>query len=257
MTRMYLKSAAMALPAFLLGVAASSALADVIVLKPSQDTSLFGDEVNYASGAGDLFIGNTAGSSIRRSLLRFDLSAIDAGMKVIDASLTVVVNRVAAGAFTAPATLHRVTQSWGEGGSNPGGSGGGDQATDGEATWTLRFFGDATSAWTTPGASYDTDASASTVLGGTGSYSWTGAGMVSDLNDWLANPASNYGWALIGDETNARSARRIYSRETAQDFLRPQLELTLAPIPEPSTYAMFGVGALILALGLRRSSNQR
>jgi hypothetical protein len=254
---MCFKSFAAVLPAVLLSVAASSALAEVIVLKPSQDTTILGDEVTYASGAGDLFIGNTAGSSIRRSLLRFDLSAIDAGMKVIDASLTVVVNRVAPGAFTTPATLHRVSQSWGEGGSNPGGSGGGDLATNGEATWTLRFFGDATSAWTTPGASYDSDASASTVLGGTGSYSWTGAGLVSDLNDWLANPASNFGWALIGDEANSRTARRIYSRETAEDFLRPSLQLTLAPIPEPTTYAMFGVGALILALGLRRSSNQR
>jgi hypothetical protein len=257
MRTMRLSSAVAAVSAVLIGVAGSSAAAEVLVLTPSQDTTLFADEVTYASGAGDIYVGNTAGSSTRRSLLRFDLSAIDADMRVIDASLTIVVNRVAAGAFTAPATLHRVTQSWGEGSSNPGGSGGGDQASDGEATWTLRFFGDATSAWTTPGGTFVEEDSASTNLSGTGSYTWTGAGMVADLNDWLASPDGNHGWAMIGDEANSRSARRIYSRETTQEFLRPKLELTLAPIPEPTTYAMFGVGVLILALGLRRAATQR
>lgn len=252
-----MSSAMAALFAVLVGAAGSPAVADVLVLTPSQDTTLFADEVTYASGAGDMYIGNTAGGSTRRSLLRFDLSTIDAGMRVIDASLTVVINRVAAGAFTAPATLHRVTQSWGEGSSNPGGSGGGDQAANGEATWTLRFFGDATSAWTTPGATFIEEDSASTNLGGTGSYTWSGGGMVADLNDWLANPDSNHGWALIGDETNSRSARRIYSSETAQELLRPRLELTLAPIPEPTTYATFGVGLLIVASGLRRVAARR
>lgn len=235
----------------LLSIGATLSHADTLVLVPSEDTTIFADSGDLAGGAGDLYFGNTANGLARRALLQFDLSGIDASLRVTDAALQIVVSRVASGAPVRPATLHRLSASWGAAGSNPGSSGGGDQALAGDATWSTRFFGQPETAWSTPGGDFDPSASASTEFGGTGTYAWSGSGLVADLNAWLAAPSTNFGWIVIGDEANSRSARRAYSVESDPAFLRPELTLTLAPIPEPSTYAMFGFGTLALAFGLR------
>lgn len=36
--------------------------------------------------------------------------------------------------------------------------------------------------------------------------------MVADVRDWMATPGSNFGWILIGDETQLTSAKRFESR---------------------------------------------
>jgi hypothetical protein len=234
----------------LLSIGATLSHAETLVLAPSEDTTIFADGGDLAGGAGDLYFGNTANSLPRRALLRFDLSTIDPAFRITDASLQIVVSRVASGAPSRPVALHRVSASWGAAGSNPGSSGGGDQALAGDATWTTRFFGQSDAAWAEPGGDFEASASASTEFGGTGTYAWSGSGLVADLNAWLAAPSTNFGWIVIGDEVSSRGARRAYSVESDPAFLRPELTLTLAPIPEPSTYAMFGIGALLLAFGM-------
>lgn len=238
--------------ACLLGATALSALADVVVLQPARDTTVFADNVVHASGSGDLFIGSTAGGQPRRALLRFDLSAIGAGFVVTEASLSMSVTRSSGGAPNSVTALHRIEADWGEAASNVGGSGGGDSARPGDATWTLRFFGDPASAWARPGGDYADVPSASATLGGTDRYTWTGPGLVADLNAWLANPASNFGWIAIGDETESATARRVPSREAVSAFQRPELVLALAPIPEPSTYWLLGAGLLVISSWAKR-----
>ena len=231
--------------------------ATVLVLETVRDTTIFADNVDHASGAGDLFVGNTAGGQPRRALLRFDFSAVPAGLQVASASLGILVNRAAPAAPAGAATLHRLLSDWGEGLSNAGGSGGGDRARSGEATWASRFHASASGAWSQPGGDYATPASAVTELAGTGAHAWTGPGLVSDINGWLAAPPTNFGWVVIGDEANSHSARRFFSRESGPDGLRPTLVLALAPVPEPSVWALMVTGLSLLALGARNSATRR
>jgi hypothetical protein len=209
---------------------ADPAAATTLVLQAARDTAIFADSVDYASGAGQLFVGNTAGSQPRRTLLWFDLSQVPAGMRVVDASLRILVNKHAPGAPVSVIALHRVNGAWGEGGSNAGsGNGGGDQARPGEATWQHRFHGNAATAWSRPGGDYADAPSATVPFSGTGLFTWNGPGLVADVNAWRASPASNHGWIVIGDERETYTARRFDSRETGSAFSRPQLELTLVP----------------------------
>ena len=47
--------------------------------------------------------------------------------------------------------------------------------------------------------------------------------MVADVQDWLDNPANNFGWIVIGDESSSRTAKRFDSRENPTEGNRPQL----------------------------------
>jgi hypothetical protein len=204
--------------------------ATTLVLEAARDTSIFADSVDYASGAGQLFVGNTAGSQPRRALLWFDVAQVPAGMRVVDASLRILVNRHAPTAPVSDIALHRLNAAWGEAASNAGsGNGSGDLAQPGDATWRHRFHGDAASAWSRPGGDYADAPSATVPFSGTGLFTWTGPGLVADVNAWRASPASNHGWIVIGDERQSYTARRFDSRETGSEFSRPQLQLTLAP----------------------------
>ena len=39
--------------------------------------------------------------------------------------------------------------------------------------------------------------------------------MVADVQGWLDNPASNFGWLMLGDETAIVTAKRFDTRESA------------------------------------------
>jgi hypothetical protein len=182
-------------------------------------------------------------------------------MRVVDASLRILVNRHAPAAPVSVIALHRVNAAWGEGESNAGsGNGGGDQARPGEATWRHRFHGNAATAWSRPGGDYADAPSATLPFSGTGVFTWNGPGLVADVNAWRVSSASNHGWIVIGDEGESYTARRFDSRETGSAFSRPQLQLTLAPdaaagdedVPLPAwALGVLGVG-LAGALSGRR-----
>jgi len=112
--------------------------------------------------------------------------------------------------------MHRVTSGpWGEGMSNAGDPGGtGTAAAAGDATWihTLYpgFF------WTSPGGDFTATVTATTPVQGLGSYFWSSAQLVADVQDMLDNPSTNFGWILIGDESSTlTNAKRFGTRESA------------------------------------------
>jgi hypothetical protein len=110
--------------------------------------------------------------------------------------------------------LHKLLADWGEGTSHaPGGEGDGAPATPNDATWRHRFFDSVF--WTTQGADFSANVSASQSVGVTGQYTWTSTQMVADVQSWLDNPASNFGWLVLGDETTAATVKRFDSRESA------------------------------------------
>ena len=128
-----------------------------------------------------------------------------------------------------------MSRDWGEGASDAGDPGGiGAQAEPGDATWIHTFYN--TSFWTTPGGDFSPTLSATTTVSTVDTtYTWSGSGLVADVQAWVSNPASNFGWVIRGDEVNAGSAQRFNTRENSSN--PPQLTVTYqvsSPTPTPS-----------------------
>lgn len=124
--------------------------------------------------------------------------------------------------------LHRVLTRWGEGSSDAGtggashGGGGGAQATPGDATWTWAVMD--TASWNTPGGDFAPAPSAAAAVGPLGPAAWSStAELVADVQAWVDDPSRNFGWALVGDESQPGTAKRFDSRENPASGLRPQL----------------------------------
>lgn len=194
--------------------------ADVVNLPVIADTFITsGDPGNNAGGEDGMHAGTdgpNGGNATRRGLLKFDLSGIPAGSTVTSAVLRLTVFQLPGfGAANSTFDLRRVLATWGEG-NKSGLAKNGAPATSGEATWTARLQGSAN--WTAPGAASDAAAaaSASTAITGAGAYSWSGSGLLSDVQFWLDNPAQNQGWLLQSQaEGTSRSVRGFASRENA------------------------------------------
>ena len=50
--------------------------------------------------------------------------------------------------------------------------------------------------------------------------------MITDIQNWITTPSTNFGWALIGDESASLSAKRFGARENATTLQRPTLSVT-------------------------------
>lgn len=216
----------------------------VINLAAAKDNTLIEDAAgSLSNGKGSYFYsGRTAQGAIRRGLLAFDFSAIPAGSTINSVQLNLHVSRAASGSEVYG--LHVVASNWGEGTSNSDGSvggGGGAPAAAGDATWTNAFSGGA--AWLSLGGDFNPVASVTRSVVGTGSYAFTGAALAADVQQWLNNPASNFGWALLGNEADASSAKRFDSRENPTAAFRPSLVVDYTPIPSP-------VSAVVLLAGV-------
>jgi hypothetical protein len=72
-------------------------------------------------------------------------------------------------------------------------------------------------------------ATATTPITNQGFYTWTSASMITDVQDWLDNPATNFGWIVIGNETVTESAKRLDTRNNSDPNDRPQLTITYTP----------------------------
>ena len=126
--------------------------------------------------------------------------------------------------------LHRVLASWGEAGSNaPDEEGKGADAEPGDVTWLHRFFD--TTFWSQQGGDFSATISGATSVGtANGFYAWNTAGMLADVQFWMANPGSNFGWVLLGTEGNAiETARQFHTRESSNASRRPKLTVEYTP----------------------------
>jgi hypothetical protein len=228
--------------ASLLAFAVFNAFGASVTLSPVADTTLSERYPNNNFGAMTHFnSGTTQNSNYNRGLLRFDVAAaLPADAKIISASLLFEITGEPDEEFpSARFNLHRVFVPWGEGDkTNPpfGGLGQGSPATSGEATWTHRFaFTPQT--WTQPGGGLGTDfattASAGVTVGGVDQSPYTilnTAGLVADLQLWLAQPATNFGWALIcQQETTKFTARRFAAREDVENAARLAITYLVTP----------------------------
>jgi hypothetical protein len=129
--------------------------------------------------------------------------------------------------------LARLARDWGEGTSDSGGFGGGAgwPAAPGDATWLHTFY--PSELWTLPGGDFSIVADACEVITQLiGDYEWSTDDMRMNVQDWLDNPDSNFGWMLRGPEFDEMTARQFGSRQNSDVSRRPRLEISFTTGPD-------------------------
>ena len=240
--------------------------AATVVFGAAKDASIFQNNIDNASGgANGLIVGTNAQSSSRRAAVAFDVAGyIPAGAVIQSVQLDLVLGGVAGGGGGGGAAddvtigLHRLAADWGEGvaqtqspaSDSLGGQGQGAAAATGDLTWRSNFHN--LSTWTTPGGDFAVTASATATAGSVlaALTSWTSSpDLVADVQNWLDNPAANFGWMLVNaDEATANTGRTFFSRNTLTESLHPQLTVTYATVPEPAAGVMAGLGVALLGV---------
>lgn len=214
--------------------AASSASAATRIFPADRDATLIEESDGAtATGSGPAFFAGriaSADNTVRRGLVRFDVATAGrafptrrpTGVAMEDVSLVLTVTMVPPGASPREFRLHRLLADWGEGTSASTG-GTGAPAEPGDATWIHAFYPDVF--WMHNGAQFDGEPSARFVVDGPGVYRVEGDGLFRDVKLWSEDPRRNFGWILIGDESEPRTARAFASRENPDPPSRPVLEI--------------------------------
>jgi hypothetical protein len=233
-----------------------------IRIVPSADTTIFAEQGGGTSydatsdGAGpNVWTSVIAAGVTRRALVRFDLSAVPRGSRVLSAQLQLFEVRARDEHVV---STHRLLASWGEAGSNGGDAGVGAPAQPGDTTWSHRFW--PTQTWTNRGGDFVATPSASLSVGfGPGAFVWpSSTRAVADVQIWVDQPATNHGWILIGDDLGLQNAKRFGSRNNTTPEARPVLVVSYdtpdADIPLPGwALALLGTGLAAALLRRRRS----
>jgi len=176
-----------------------------------------------ANGAGEYFFtGKNGVGAPYRALLQFDLSGIPTDAPILGATLTCYMSKTNVNAGPRWTTVHRALQDWGEGASDASGEeGAGAGPQPGDATWLHTFFD--SYFWFNTGGDFDPTVSASQLVGDIGHYSWSDPQLTQDVQDWIQNPGSNFGWLLMGDEYAYPTSKRFNTKENPNPDTWPVL----------------------------------
>lgn len=194
------------------------AMADVyetVQIPASQDTTLIDDPNGARSnGSGPYFFvgrtGDSTGGGIRRGLVHFDMEGvIPETARIEEVALQLYASNDPD--IAQKVRLYPALQDWGEGASCANG-GKGTNAQTGDATWLHTFFDSAT--WDDAGGDRARPASARENVDVLGVYTWSSNRMIKDVQSWVEQPETNFGWLLIGDERNLRTVVAFASRES-------------------------------------------
>lgn len=191
------------------------------------DATMYEESPTFSNGGNDEYQVGVTGpltgfpqGAKRRAAIRFDLTSVPAGGIVTGVTLELIVPGASSGGpSTANHSVHPALKEWGEGTVNTTNQGG--PGNPGDMTWSSNKLG--SEVWTHAGGDFG-PASATVAVGGSGKVAWSGAAMVETVNQWLSDPASNFGWMLVGDESGTlRTGRRFRSSETTLATNRPKL----------------------------------
>jgi PKD repeat protein len=191
---------------------------DILINASADNTIYEGATSNSFGGGGFLIVGRPSGSSsageaafARRGMVQFSLSGIPASSTINTSQLRLVSDTPAVtGLETISVTL--ITEAWTEGTSTGASPGLGATAAGNGATWANRSTSPNT-AWTTPGGTLNGSTSGTLSVNAPGTHNSTS--LLSDVQGWFSTPATNFGWMLRSDETQADTVKRFSSREGA------------------------------------------
>lgn len=195
-------------------------------LQAIKDNTLYEDESgSLSNGAGQyIFAGKTSAELLRRALIAFDVSSIPPCATISSVKLQLHMSMAPIGASPNQFELRKTLTNWGEGLSDAGKPGGGGAlAESGDATWIHTYYD--TAFWDRSGGDFSPVTSSSTTVGTSqGFYTFNStAEMIADVQDWLNNSQNNFGWGLLGDDSDLRTARRFDSRNNSTIEYRPKL----------------------------------
>ena len=272
-------------------VAASGARAASISLLPTQwNTISNGSYTANSDGSGyHIFAGGG-----REGLVQFNLSSIPAGSTINSVTLSMYMDRSSTSSpANQPIFMYRVSDSWGMGNSGAnqvdnGVTGGGGMlytATSNDATWNYRFYNSSTPSssinWTNAGGDFAASASAYSLVGegmastgtpGAGGpllTSWSGAGLISDVQNWLTGTTENDGWLMTdyANSTDYPPSGNAFASDISRRFISasnnlngtsgtsndlPYLTITYTAVPEPAMFGLLTTGTLGLLRRRRR-----
>lgn len=86
-----------------------------------------------------------------------------------------------------------------------------------------------------------------------GFVSWSSVSLTSDMQTFLNNPSTNFGWLVLGDETTTQTIRRFDSSERTVTSFLPTMTVTFhtaSSIPEPGSLLL--VSTAWAGWGVRR-----
>lgn len=233
----------LAIGAILVGFCPSVAIGQLANINPIKDNTLYefdAVEGDVSNALGQHFFAGTTGmGELRRGVLAFDIAGnVPAGSTILGVTLSLNMSRTPT-ATARTVELHKLLADWGEGTSvAPGEEGEGAPATTNDATWRHRFFD--TIFWTIEGGDFSATVSASQSVGAVGVYTWSSTQMRADVQSWLNDPSSNFGWLVLGDESGSGTAKRFDTRESASppvltiQFRPPGPRPTPTPRPRPT-----------------------
>jgi spore coat protein A len=211
----------------------------VLDLTPAKDNTIYSASGTVSNGAGQrVLAGSDSSGDLLRGVLAFDVAAsLPANATVMDAVLTLTTVKGGGGAQAV--AVHRLLGDWGEGTSDAGGQEDvGAAATTNDATWTDRFYPG--TLWTTAGGDYDPTASATQSVVNAGPYAFSSANLVADIQGWINDPASEFGWIIVGNEAATSTVKYFASRHDATATNWPLLTITYSVAqPDPTGACCF------------------
>jgi len=199
------------------------------------DNTIYSNKSSLSNGSGNTMVTgrkSCANNHTRRALVKFSPAYLCAqqSVQIISAELQLCVKNVPSGGYPTDSVIvciHRVTANWGEGGSVATSPGKGTAAQYPDATWSHRQYPFYT--WASSGGDYVATASECTYVHDTDTPPYTiafnGSGIVSDVQAW-ANGTNNYGWIIIGDESQNSTGVPFHTKEATNANYRPKLVVT-------------------------------
>lgn len=182
-----------------------------LTLTATADAEIDGAQPTTARGGNTtLQVGEyKAGANILRSLVKFDLSTVDAGKTIASAVLKVYDDGSDFASNAGTLKVYRVLRNW----------------VEAEVTWNVYSTGNS---WATAGCGNTTTDREATEIGSVATSATESAGYVSidltpaKVQEWVSGALANYG-VLLKQDTESDDEHQYAARQTANP---PLLEIT-------------------------------
>jgi hypothetical protein len=189
-----------------------------------KDAEIWDQSPNNNYGAAAETWVSSAASDTTRSLLQFDTSAIPAGARILQATLS--LERQSGSGADQPVSAHRIRNSWSED----------------SVTWNERQAG---TNWDTAGSDFDITAVATTPVGPTNQrYEWN---VTSLAQGWVDGVYPNHGVALVA-AVAGMPGERFYTSDEADPSRWPSLSITYTCQCGTACIAPQGSGNLLMVV---------